>query len=601
MFDKSKNTMVDAVSETESADALAVAKGRVRARRSGAARAGVSLVLVVGLSAACVPGALAHSAEVAEQAQQQVVAQSATAEYEKTEVVYATLSAVGAVEGVYVVNQFDVSSAGSVVDFGPYGEVRNLTDQTDLVRSAGSVSFDVNEGAFYYQGNVEADKVKLPWDVHVAYALDGKTVQPGDLAGKSGALKIHLTTSPAAGADEAFLDSYMLQATFTLDGATTSNIVAEGATIASSGTDRTVAFTVLPGQNADCTLEAQVTDFEMTGVSIVALPYSMAMDMPSTDAMTDGIGQLSSSISSLSNGIGQLDGNAGGLVEASASINSMFGLVSGMLSAREDLAALDQVEVLADLPERLDALADALDELRQKLEDLAAEYPDAFTQLDAAVAGLPAGTDSQAIEAARAAVAGTEAEADVEALIQAYEQAEGAAAAVKDAYGNGQAFEGAQEVIASLVGEHGFLATSAETLRNVASVVREVQASGAMVENLGQLLDGVYALVDGYGQFHSGLVSYIDGVGEVADGMAQLNSATISLPATMRAEIEKLMADCTFPEFEPASLVDARNDANMKAVQFVMTTGAIEVPQPQIEEACEEDQTILDRFFALFQ
>lgn len=572
---------------------------KANARRTDAVRVGVSCVLVAGLSAACVPGALAYSAEKMEIAQEN--AQAASAEYEKTEVVYATLAATGAVEGVYVVNQFDVSRAGKVVDFGPYAEVRNLTDQAELAPSNGAVTFNASEGAFYYQGNTEGTAVALPWDVHLSYTLDGAAVFPDELAGKSGALKIRLTTSPAAGANETFLDSYMLQATFTLDGNAATGIVAEGATVASSGTDRTIAFTVLPGQNADCTLEAQVTDFEMAGVSIVALPYSMAMDMPSADAMTDGICQLSSSISSLANGIGRLDGNAGGLVEASASINSAFGLISDMLPAREDLAALDQIEIPADLPDRLDALADALDELSRKLEDLAAEYPDAFAQLDAAIAGLPAGTDVQAIEAARAAVAGTEAEADVEALIQAYEQAEGAAAAVKDAYGSGQAFESAQDVIASLVGEGGFLATSAETLRNVAGIVREVQASGVMVGDLGQLLDGVYSLADGYGQFHSGLVSYINGVGEVADGMAQLNSATISLPATMRAEIEKLMADYTFPEFEPASLVDARNDANMKAVQFVMTTGAVQVPASEAQEAADEgDQTIIDRFFALF-
>lgn len=570
-------------------------------KRSGIARAGVSLVLVVGLSAACVPAAIAYSAEAAEQAQEQAVAQTATAEYQKTEVVYATLSATGAAEGVYVVNQFDVSTAGRIVDFGSYDEVRNLTDQGELVQAGGSVAFDTDAGAFYYQGNVEPGEVKLPWDVHVSYTLDGKAIQPEELAGKSGALKVHLTTTPAAGADEAFLDSYMLQATFTLDGATTSDIVAEGATIASSGMDRTVAFTVLPGQNASCTLEAQVTDFEMAGASIVALPYSMAMELPDTDSMTEGIGQLSSSISSLSDGMDKLDANAGSLVRASASINGMFALIGSMIPSEDDLGCLAQVGIPADLPERLDQAAAALDALRAKLDDLADEYPGAYAELDAIIKNLPTAIDQDAIEAARAAVAGTDAEDEVEALISAYEAAGAALAGVKDAYGSGSAFAGVDEAISSLGGDSGYLAQLAGSLRSFADVIRQAQASGVMPENLGELFSGLHAIVSGYGQFHSGLVDYIDGVSELADGMAQLNSATISLPATMRAEIEALMADYDFPEFEPASLIDERNDEHMKAVQFVMTTASIEVPQPEAEEAPEEEQTLLDRFFALFQ
>ena len=100
----------------------------------------------------------------------------------------------------------------------------------------------------------------------------------------------------------------------------------------------------------------------------------------------------------------------------------------------------------------------------------------------------------------------------------------------------------------------------------------------------------------------SGVSELDEGTAEFAAGVSELNSATIDLPETMRTEIEAMMADYTFPEFDPISFVDSRNNANMAAVQFVLTTEAIEVPEAEPEpEAEEEEQTIVDRFFALFQ
>ncbi|MBR3690053.1 MAG: hypothetical protein IKL97_03000, partial [Eggerthellaceae bacterium] len=127
---------------------------------------------------------------------------------------------------------------------------------------------------------------------------------------------------------------------------------------------------------------------------------------------------------------------------------------------------------------------------------------------------------------------------------------------------------------------------------------------------------GLQALTYQYAQFDAGLAVFADGVAELnanyailnegtqqfAGGMTQLNQATIKIPATMRAEIEKMMAEYDFPEFEPISFVDDRNNEHMAAVQFVMTTEAIAVEEPEAEAAEEEaEETIVDRFFALFE
>lgn len=82
--------------------------------------------------------------------------------------------------------------------------------------------------------------------------------------------------------------------------------------------------------------------------------------------------------------------------------------------------------------------------------------------------------------------------------------------------------------------------------------------------------------------------------------MDQLNASTSALPDTMKEQISELMADYDFPEFDPVSFMSSQN-ANVKAVQFVMTTAAIEKPEAPQEEQPEQEQTIWDRFLALFQ
>ena len=82
--------------------------------------------------------------------------------------------------------------------------------------------------------------------------------------------------------------------------------------------------------------------------------------------------------------------------------------------------------------------------------------------------------------------------------------------------------------------------------------------------------------------------------------MGQLNASTITLPETMKEQIAEMTADYDFPTFDPVSFVSSDN-ANVKAVQFVMTTATIEQPEAPQEEEPKQELTIWDRFLALFQ
>ena len=533
-------------------------------KRPSLAKFGVMSALVLGLSVACVPSVVAYSTEQAEQSE--VAAQQAEqpASYQKTEVVYATLSPAGALQGMYVVNQFEVSAAGAVEDFGPYSTVANLTDQGAMKHADGLTEFAAPEGSFYYQGNVEVDGAKLPWDVSIRYALDGTVMEPEELAGKSGALSVHVSTQAAEGVDRAFYDSYMLQISFTLNGDTTSDIQAEGATVASAGRNRTVAFTVLPGRDGDCTLKANVTDFEMSGIQIAALPYSMVMEMPDTSDLTGQMTELSDAVSALSE-------NGETIAAASNEINNALGMMSAQLTP-------DALAALEGLPSQIGSL---LPYSVKELNDIAAG-------IDDTIAGLKEGLSKARVQ--------------LEGLRQS-----GSGASQQESEGEPPSSEqnpssDAQEIAAleySIAEMEGMISQLEAQSRALKEQAAQLDASTPMLvgqlDGLVDLAGGVAQLSANYGAFNSGLQEYMGGI-------AQLNEATINIPSTMRAEIEAMMADYDFPEFSPVSFMDSRNNANMAAVQFVLTTQAIEVVEPEPEpEPEEEEQTIVDRFFALFQ
>ncbi|RDB57633.1 hypothetical protein C1879_06915 [Paraeggerthella hongkongensis] len=611
-------------------------------------RTGLAALLTVALSVACVPGALALAQDESakEPRASGASAQPAsTATYRKSEVVYANLTASGKPEAVYVVNRFDVTGAGSIADYGDYTAVQNLTNQTDLKRQGNATVFEAGEGAFFYQG--DAARTALPWLVSLEYKLDGKTVPADQLAGASGALSIRVSTARNDAVPPAFYDSFMMQITFTLPGAVASDVTAEGATVASAGQDTTAAFTVLPGHDGDFELKAQVKDFRMAGAQIAALPYSSVIEMPDTSGMADGMTSLSDAVSQLAagasslasgasalssgvqglssgatsfgQGLAQLDSSSGALVEASSQIKTAFDAMSAALS-KIDPAQLEQ---LKQLPDAIDQIADGLEVLARQAHAVQQEYSQAMTALDGAIEGLLANAPTQGqIDSLKEYVKGDSSQAEtVQKLLSVYE----AAQAVKTAYVEGKpAFDDADNALsASAVA----LDQQVAALRAAAKLLDAAVADGR-VDQLVQVVEGLSQLPASYGQFHDGLVQYTSGVsalaasygdlesgtsslaggarqlsggaGSLSGGLGQLNATTITLPETMRKQIEEMTAEFDFPEFDPVSFVSPDNK-NVAAVQFVMSTAAIEKPEAPQEEESKAEPTLWDRFLALFQ
>ena len=65
---------------------------------------------------------------------------------EKEENIYANLSKDGEVEGIYVVNGYELSRKTDIVDYGDYTAVRNLTSSSEIRNQDGRIETSADQG-----------------------------------------------------------------------------------------------------------------------------------------------------------------------------------------------------------------------------------------------------------------------------------------------------------------------------------------------------------------------------------------------------------------------------------------------------------------------
>ena len=490
------------------------------------------------------------------------------------EVIYAKLDAAGEPLSAYAVVALNGDAGESVTHYGAYTAVENLTDTSALTYEDGAVTATIPEGGrLYYQGTLES--FELPWDIAIGYELDGKSISPAELGGQSGALEMTLSVKPNGNAPGAFADEMMLQITVTLDASLCKNITAEGATVANAGGDKTLAFTVLPGAEAEYTVTADVEDFTMAGLTIAGVNYDIASAMGDTAEITDGVGQMTDAISQLSDGASQLASGAGSLRSGAGSFGSGLSTLSAgsaeLVAGSEQIAgALSQISAslpgagtdaeaaaaaaaaagmdpeaaaaaaagaqsagagvtldlsaLAQLPAGLEQAADGLEQAGAALAQLAEGYGAAYPALAQAVEAIPEPSVSEEdIGALMALAPDNEALA---ALVANYQ----AAQTVKAVWAQASAaFEAVQDNLPTLA--EGVNSAAASLRQTAQQISAAMSATGGQIDLSGllQLTSGLSQLAQSYSAFHEGLVSYAGGVDALSANWSSVYSGISSL------------------------------------------------------------------------
>ena len=336
---------------------------------------------------------------------------------EKEEVVYANTDANGDVRGVYVVNIF---AGGDIVDYGDYAEVKILNTTDEISRSGDKITVSTDAESLYYEGTMESRD--LPWDIDIRYTLNGERITPEELAGKSGELEISLGFHQNIACDSSFFDRYALQTTMTLDTEKCENIVANGATVANVGQNKQLSYILLPGNEKEYTITADVTDFEMESISINGIRMDLSVDIDNEELMAQ-VRQIEDAAVALDDGAAAVNGGAEQLAEGTKELNESVSLIAGggaTLAAgiRAFTAGLEEAEkglallnsesekltsgskevktALNTIDEELSALSVSAEEV-EKLVNASSQINQSLKELSDSLSALEKGTGSAAL------------------------------------------------------------------------------------------------------------------------------------------------------------------------------------------------------------
>lgn len=306
------------------------------------------------------------------------------AEVKKDESVYVTLDSTGNLEKTIVSDWIHSEESGiTVFDKSELKNIKNVKSDVTPEKNGENLIWDMDGNNLYYQGTTNKD---VPLDVSIKYYYEYEEIDPEDLAGKSGKVKIEIDVKNKEykevdinGKKRKIYTPFVVAGEVTLPNDKFKDVSVEGATTISEGNNILVAFAKMPGLSESLALdsipfdkaneiknkadilndkkivvEADAEEFSLGPIMITATAdTSMLGDLEGAADLAeykDKLEQLQSNFDLLLNGSNQLkDGIVGGYAEAKSEIVKSLPKVSGMLSLMLDDNKLNRSrQLLAD-------------------------------------------------------------------------------------------------------------------------------------------------------------------------------------------------------------------------------------------------------------
>lgn len=417
---------------------------------------------------------------------------SSTARNVKDETVYVLASADGSVDKIIVSDWVQNTRGDALID-----DVTRLTglenvkgNETYTLGGENACVWDARGNDIYYQGSIEEE---LPVSVAVSYTLDGRTVTPEELAGRSGRVTIRFDYTnnqyemvSVNGKQEKIYVPFAMLTGVLLDNEVFTNVSVTNGKIVNDGDRTIVAGLAFPGLRDSLGLDRDGLNLPEY-VEITADAENFALETTVTLAA-----------------------------------NGLFN------DAADEAEGTDKLDEIKDLDGKLDELTDAMAQLidgSSQLYDGLCTLLDRSKELVSGIDRLAAGAAQLKQGADGLSAGASQLQAGAAALTQGLDAL---------AQNNDTLNSGAAQVF--------------QTLLNTASAqlaAAGVQAPELTAENYAQVLDGVIASaggspagqqvaalkasLDSYNGFYQGLQSYTAGVTQAQAGAGELSSGIDSL------------------------------------------------------------------------
>ena len=255
-------------------------------------------------------------------------------EKDKTETVYVKSDAKG--------NPWEITVQTKLKNTGDGDTIKDYTNLTDIKNKEGDETFTQNaDGTVEWENHGEdityegTGSAELPVDVSISYELDGQAIEPEELAGKSGQLKIRFDyknkttqTIKVDGKEEQVSVPFAVISTMLLSDDHASDIEVENGKVMDIDGQKLVVGYACPGLTKSLKLTtyeptedidipeyvevtADVTDFSLdftaTIISSGLLEDMDLKDLDEVDEMSDNMKKLEEATDKLSDGAGALE------------------------------------------------------------------------------------------------------------------------------------------------------------------------------------------------------------------------------------------------------------------------------------------------------
>lgn len=346
------------------------------------------------------------------------LAETDSANLERSETVYVTASASGETQSilssVYIVNP---DGRAIIEDAARLTNIKNILSNEAPSQKGGVFRFHANAEDVCYQGEAHD---ALPFAMEVTYELDGKAIEPEQLAGKSGHVRVTVTYKNLL-LNEVESESGPLSLYTPLNIVTSisltddfSAVQCTNAHVLSETGSRSVIGLNFPGlaynlqQEAvdelseSMSFEADVTSFSLESIMAVVVPDIFdGSDLTRIDELKeviDGVSalseagqQLADGGSSLSKGTKDLADGMGNLAAGLSELAGQVGAIAGTVLQAQD-----------KLDEGIASAGTAIDDAIQKIDDVRAGGADAAA--DAVIAALSGKLTKEQEQMVRSAV-----------------------------------------------------------------------------------------------------------------------------------------------------------------------------------------------------
>lgn len=448
---------------------------------------------------------------------------------QKEQTVYVNADENGTPEKVIVSSWLkNTEGASTLQDYSSLSGIENVKGNEEYtVGEDGSILWNAQGSDIYYRGE---GSTELPVEVKMTYYLDGQEMNPQDLAGKSGQVKIRIDyvnhsrqQVEVEGEQIDTVTPFLMVTGMILPNENFSNVQVKNGKVISDGQKSLVIGLGLPGPAEELSMEnvENLKDVEIPDyVEVTANAKDFSLDMTATLVSTGTLSQLGldngGNLQELKEKLDQLTDGSTQLVQGSGELeDGTLALEAGARQLAEGLAGADG---------GAQALKEGLDQLDSRKQDL-------LDGVDRLVQGLD-GMDAGVGELKTGIFSYTD---GVEKLAQGTAQVDAGAGQIEDGLKlicgdspeGGQSIRDLQEGAASL--EQGVAAYT----EGVASLNEGLSLLQAQLQDqLGQASE----LPESARQLIQGCDSLEKALGQISQGVGQVKQAS----AGMKAQMETL-------------------------------------------------------------